>query len=179
MHEVDDFFDRYIRNNLYPAVECTLKTPTLYACAMLLFSYTEIVGGHLTGNLGEREHGKRNFDAFLKYMGKDYAKISQEVDLYSCLRSGLVHESEPNVQYALWKVDSVDKKKVAIVYTDEPSEMVSVDVRAYFLHFKEAIERLYIELNSSQKNPDLYSNFISCRRKMYEKYLIKEDSKSP
>ena len=64
-YEVEDFFERHIKNNLYPAVRCTLKKGTQFACAQLLCSYTEIMGGHISGNLGKRYHGTKNFNTFL------------------------------------------------------------------------------------------------------------------
>jgi len=65
---IDSFYERYIYKNLYPAVEKTLTKGTQYSCALLLFSYTEMVGSHITGNCTKRNLGRKNFEVFSNFI---------------------------------------------------------------------------------------------------------------
>src|SRR5208337_4728892 len=63
-----------------------------FLVALGLSSYTEIVGGLVTGNLRNLGCSKKNYEAFLNYMGSDYVTLQNTIDLYTRVRCGLVHE---------------------------------------------------------------------------------------
>jgi len=175
-YEIDSFYDRYIYKNLYPAVEKTLTKGTKYSCALLLFSYTEMVGSHITGNCTKRNLGKKNFEAFLKYMGKPYCELVEKfpnVNFYDLLRNGLAHEIEPKGQYGLWLTEQPDDKKIGIAYSHE-GKIVNVNLQEYFRDFKIGMDKLYKELKSGLDNVEVFSNFINCRRQTYDRYIIKK-----
>lgn len=176
-YEVEDFFERHIKNNLYPAVRCTLKKGTQFACAQLLCSYTEIMGGHISGNLGKRYYGTKNFNTFLEYMDPRYLELSKKINLYDVIRNGLVHEAEPKKQFLI-QLSKSNPKRIGIEYYDKPSIIINFHLREYFRDFKTGINKLCSQLKQPYQNLEIYSNFINCRRRTYEKYLIEKGVRS-
>lgn len=63
-----------------------------FLVALGLSAYTEIIGGLVTGNLRNPGSGKKNYEAFLSYMGSHYVTLQDTIDLYTGVRCGLVHE---------------------------------------------------------------------------------------
>ncbi len=63
-----------------------------FLVALGLSVYTEIMGGLVTGNLKDPHWSKRNYKAFLPYLGSYYVNLDNQIDLYSRVRCGLVHE---------------------------------------------------------------------------------------
>ncbi|TLX83344.1 MAG: hypothetical protein E6K98_04910, partial [Thaumarchaeota archaeon] len=64
--EIFDPFFNYQVKWMFAGIEGTLeKDHAAYTCALALSTYTEIMGGLVTGNLKEeRGHSKKNYEAF-------------------------------------------------------------------------------------------------------------------
>ena len=87
-------------------IEQCIKARANYSVALLLMTYTEILGGLLTGNLGLVGHSKSNFNkgisqlAWVDDLGyyKNFRAVVKEkgewkkYDIYKLVRCGLVHE---------------------------------------------------------------------------------------
>jgi hypothetical protein len=89
-------FDTYFGTllaSMYSGIESTMKKESTYSCALLLSSYTEVIGGIISGNLKDPSSGMRkNYETFLEYLGGHYVALNQKYDLYTNVRNKLVHE---------------------------------------------------------------------------------------
>ena len=127
-----------LKSNIYDSVDATLHPSTKYSCAILLSVYTEIMGGHLTGNmLKEWGHSQKNYDAFLKYMNQKHSEIIK-FDVYKRVRVGLVHHYEPQGQYVIVLRDKITSQS-GIELTDNGKIMI-FNLREYFRDFKNGFE---------------------------------------
>ena len=174
-YEIDSFYERYFYRNLYPAVKKTLVKGTQYSCALLLFSYSEMVGSHITGNCNKRNKGRTNYEKFLEYMGESYCELFKKfpnVNFYDRLRNGLAHEIEPKGQHGVWLTEKPSENRNGIEYVDD-ADLVNVHLQEYFRDFKIGMDKLYQELKTG-KNIEVLSNFINCRRQNYDRYITEE-----
>jgi len=72
----DSFFDIQVKW-MYAGIEATMaKKESYHTCALILSTYTEIMGGLVTGNL-RKEYGesRKNYEAFLPYLGQKYVNL--------------------------------------------------------------------------------------------------------
>jgi hypothetical protein len=87
-----EVFDEYIFGFMRSDIQAAINGNANYLAALGLVSYTEVLGGLVTGNLGLDRHSGRNFNAFIPYLGKDYEALQQaNINLYNVVRCGLVH----------------------------------------------------------------------------------------
>ena len=86
-------FDEYIFGFMRADIDAAVRGNANYLAALGLVTYTEVLGGLRTGNLGIRGKSAANFNAFLPYLGNDYVKLKHErnIDIYDLVRCGLVH----------------------------------------------------------------------------------------
>jgi hypothetical protein len=85
-------FDEYIFGFMRSDIAAAVRGKANYLAALGLVSYTEVLGGLRTGNLGLKFHSKKDFEAFIPYLGKEYESLlAREIDLYDIVRCGLVH----------------------------------------------------------------------------------------
>ena len=85
-------FDEYIFGFMRADIDAAIRGNANYPAALGLVSYTEVLGGLRTGNLGLRNHSSKNFNAFLPYLRKEYLDYARKnIDLYDLVRCGLVH----------------------------------------------------------------------------------------
>lgn len=112
----DLYFQNQIRTFMYAGIEETMKRKeSFHLCALALSVYTEVLGGLVTGRLKVRGSERTNYEAFLPYLGDEYVKLDREMklhnmQLYSLVRSKLVHEFSPKPSYAIWHGDMKPKK---------------------------------------------------------------------
>lgn len=86
------FFDEYVFGFMRSDIHAAIRGEANYLAALGLATYTEVLGGLRTGQLGVQGQGRANFDAFLPYLGRDYEDlVAKGVDLYGWVRCGLVH----------------------------------------------------------------------------------------
>lgn len=87
------FFDEYVFGFMCNDIDAAIRGRANFLAALGLVSYTEVLGGLVTGNAGKRGCAAENFRAFLPYLGSDYQALETKgVDLYDTVRCGLVHQ---------------------------------------------------------------------------------------
>ena len=101
MNLCDLFFDNQVKW-MCSGIEATMNSKeSIYTCALALSTYTEIMGGLVTGNLKQEGKSRSNFEAFLPYLGDKYVELDNLIktqyrdnlrNLYTAVRSKLVHE---------------------------------------------------------------------------------------
>ena len=85
-------FDEYIFGFMRSDIDAAIRGNANYLAALGLVSYTEVLGGLRTGELGLRGRSAANFSAFIPYLGKDYEDLQKRgIDVYDTVRCGLVH----------------------------------------------------------------------------------------
>ncbi len=85
-------FDKYILGWMRQDIDTALGCQANKLAALGLVTYTEILGGLRTGNLGDDTRNQANFNSFFEYLGKEYQKlISGNADIYHRIRCKLVH----------------------------------------------------------------------------------------
>ena len=89
---IDDFFKEYIFGFMLGDIKVAIENGLNFLAALGLMEYTEILGGLVTGNLRKKGNAKKNFIAFLSYMGQYYIDLDAEINLYEKVRCGLSHE---------------------------------------------------------------------------------------
>jgi len=87
------FFDEYVFGFMRNDIDAAVRGNANFLAALGLVSYTEVLGGLVTGNVGKRGCAAENFRAFLPYLGTDYQTFEAKgVNLYDTVRCGLVHQ---------------------------------------------------------------------------------------
>jgi hypothetical protein len=157
------FFDKFIRTNLYEAVDATLKESTKYSCALLLAAYTEMLGGVVSGNLLKKYHGRQNFSSFLEYMGNVYSEINDRIDVSDYMRNGLIHEFEPKKRYTIEISDDDSGNKVGIEY-HENLKILRINLREYYRDFKKGVDKFHDEVQGPNMKIEKMDNLVQCVR---------------
>jgi hypothetical protein len=104
-----DYFQHFIFGFIYHDIERCVEARANYVVALALLSYTEFIGGLISGRLGLKDKGvpTSNFNEALQYFPKEYAslnaslkieykddngKTQTEQGIYALFRCGMVHE---------------------------------------------------------------------------------------
>ena len=95
-------FDEYIFGFMRSDINAATRGKANYLAALGLVTYTEVLGGLLTGNLGLRGTSKDNFKAFIPYLGQDYVLTERKLDIYEFVRCGLVHNYFIKGDSSIW-----------------------------------------------------------------------------
>ena len=160
------FFKEYIFGVMYNDIRRTIdKAKANFLVALGLFSYTEIMGGFVTGHLRDFRWSKRNFEAFLPYLGTYYNNLNQQIDLYTRVRCGLVHEYfiKGRFMIAIKCMHAcIDQENRRGVYYDRKLDHIIVAVENYFQDFKAGVQRFYEILKSD--NPEAVRKFMNAVR---------------
>ena len=159
MYAIESYFDRFVKGEMYHSVEGLLTRETRISCALLLATYTEVIGGLMTGNLLKDRHSKVNFTHFIKKMGKSYEDVDSKVNLFKRMRSGLVHEFAPKKQFIVWLTESEQDGRCGVEYYDG-SDVLNIHLREYYRDWKKVVESYYDELMAGT-NPKLTVNFLN------------------
>jgi hypothetical protein len=149
-------FNQYFGTQLswiYAGIESTMKKESSHSCALLLSTYTEVLGGLVTGNLRERGEERKNFEAFLPYLGDYYVELHKKIDLYSTVRSKFVHEFSLRPSYVIWVNEkTTDRKGI-----ESMNNHLNFHIREYYRDFKKGIENYKKDLVNSN---ELFARFI-------------------
>ena len=159
MYAVESYFDRFVKGEMYHSIEALLTRETRISCALLLATYTEIIGGLMTGNLLKDNNSKVNFTHFIKKMGQPYEDVDIKVNLHKRMRCGLVHEFAPKKQFIVFLTESAQDGRCGVEYFDE-SDVLNIHLREYYRDWKEVVESYYSEL-MAMTNPDLTVKFLN------------------
>ena len=144
----DLFFNQFLGMPLsimYFGIESTMKKESIHACALLLSTYTEVLGGLITGNLHDNHSMRDNYEKFLEYLGEHYVVLNEKYDLYSNVRSKLVHEFAPRPSYMILISDVPNSNTFGIEVTNGH---LNINLREYYRDFKNGIDNYRIQFGS-------------------------------
>jgi len=163
------FFGYFVRGCMYSDMETAIEGGASTLAALGLSVYTEILGGLVTGKLGEDGQHRQNFEAFLTcYMGKPYRElvIRKEVNIYRLVRCGLVHEYslKGGAQGVMVVMDEPHDRKCGIFFEDVEEEgnqilCMRFSVPRYFYDFKKGANRYQRQLVAAH-DLELIKNFM-------------------
>jgi len=154
-----DSFFYYQVSMMYDGIEILLERGKAHhLCALALVTYTEVMGGLVTGEL-KKEFGasKSNFEAFLPYLGEKYVKLNEKHNIHKNVRSKLVHEFAPRQSHGIWFTKKPLDIRIGIEYI---GEHLNFHLREYHRDFKKGVEKYKSELEHYKKNPEILGNFI-------------------
>ena len=149
-------FNHYFGNQIswmYAGIENTMKKESAHSCALLLSTYTEVLGGLITGSLRKRGKERENFVAFLPYLGDYYVELHQKLDLYSTVRSKFVHEFSLRPSYVIL----VNKKMTDRKGIESINDHLNFYILEYYRDFKKGVERYKKDLVNQN---ELFGRFI-------------------
>jgi hypothetical protein len=180
-----DLYFQYQIRYMYAGIESTMTNEAVHLCVLGLSVYTEVLGGLVTGNLRVRRNERKNYESFLPYLGDPYVELDREMklhrmNLYTVVRSKLVHEFSPRPSWAYWINETIAEKpgieyqfgdsirldghydKQAINYPT--LEHLSFNIKEYYRDFKAGIAKYYLELKTEMKRGvferPLFNNFM-------------------
>lgn len=97
-------FDQYVCTFIFTDIERSIRAKTNFLTALGLMTYTEFIGGLISGNGGKSGNARLNFYEAYNRLGQEYVRFDQEIrsrfrnrkrkprDFYDIVRCGLVHE---------------------------------------------------------------------------------------
>ena len=97
-------FDHYVKGFIFTDVERSIRAKTNFLTALGLVSYTEFIGGLMSGNAGQAGHSRASFNEAYRRLGPAYIAFDNEIgrrfhdrrrkprSVYDIVRCGLVHE---------------------------------------------------------------------------------------
>lgn len=173
--QIIDYFDEYIFGFIFHDIEQCIHAKANYVIALALLSYTEYMGGLITGNLGESDKSKENFNKALEYFkcddgGNYYTDFqviytdknneSRKADIYKIFRCGLVHEYFVKGDSFVHNEPSyLPKEDKGIGFVDiKGQKRLRFHCNAYFRDFRNAVMKYY-KLLVIDKDPNLLNNF--------------------
>lgn len=143
------FFDTNLGRQLswmYSGIESVMKKESAHACALLLSTYTEVLGGFVTGDLKNPKMMRRNYESFLPYLGQHYVLLHKKYDLYGIVRNKLVHEFSPRPSYIIWVRDSPQKDLFGVEIVDGN---LNFNLQEYYRDFRNGIMKYRNEFNTN------------------------------
>ena len=148
---IDVFFREYVFGYMYNDIERAIKEAKAnFLVALGLSVYTEVMGGLVTGHLKDSGWSKKNYKAFLPYLGSQYVALDERLNLFRRVRCGLVHEFFVK-GHAMIATTFSDDKLPGIVYT-ERHDHLTIAVEHYFRDFKNGVQQYHDELKSGDKD---------------------------
>ena len=173
--EIYDLFFEHQVKLMYAGIENTMeKKETLYTCALALSTYTEVMGGLVTGNLRKRNNSNSNYTAFLTYLGKRYVNLNdklkeQKSSIHEIIRSKLVHEFALRESHVIMNSEkpSEDKIGIEISFFNNQITQIGIFVKEYYRDFKNGVKKYYRDLAVSAHEPPctngqiLFVNFMN------------------
>ncbi len=85
---IDLFFKEYIFGFMYNDIRRTIDKAN-FLVALGLSTYTEIMGGFVTGHLQDPRWSRKNYEVFLPYLGTYYEELNHQIGLYTRVRCGI------------------------------------------------------------------------------------------
>ncbi|HJU13636.1 MAG TPA: hypothetical protein VJ792_04195 [Candidatus Nitrosotalea sp.] len=162
----DKHFGRQLKS-MYEAIDAMLDLKIAHPCALLLSTYTEVMGGLVTGKLKDAKAMRGNYEAFLQYLGASYVELHRKYDLYKHVRNKLVHEFSPRPSYIIWINTQIsDKPGIEIM-----DGHLNIYLREYYRDFKAGVEKYKEGFNL---NPTLINNFQTAIHIDWSDTLIEE-----
>jgi hypothetical protein len=162
-------FDEYIFGFMRGDINAAIDRGAYYLAALGLVSYTEVLGGLLTSNLGVERTSRKNFKAFLPYLGEGYVALEKKgIDVYGDVRCGLVHNyfiKTDSLKGAstIWEADPKSSSPGIVASSKGPT---SFYVNIYARDFFEGATRFRNEILEG-KDPSLATNFEKGMKQIY------------
>lgn len=156
-------FWHYRVQSMYDGIETLFTNKRAYhLIALALSTYTEIMGGLVTGNLKQKGKSKENYEAFLPYLGIKYVKLNEkliekETSLYHAVRSKLVHEFEPRPSYMIVLSEEPLEARIGIEYL---GDHLNFHLREYYRDFKKGVGNYKKELEDCKVNDKILEYFL-------------------
>lgn len=155
---IDYFFNEYVYGFIFSDIDNAIeKAKANFLVALGLSTYTEVMGGLVTGHLQDSGKSKSNYQAFLPYLGQPYVDLDKKIDLYKRVRCGLVHEYFIKGPHAMIALRFDDAKYPGIVYTEKLNH-ITIAIEHYFRDFKSGVESYYDSLKKGEAT--LIENFV-------------------
>jgi hypothetical protein len=136
------FFKERIFGFMYNDLDQAINSARVYFLVALgLSAYTEFMGSLVTGHLKDSRWSKKNYRAFLPYLGPHYVNLDKQIDLYKRVRCGLVHEYFVKGPSMISR-KSTDKNIRGIIYTPI-HDHITLYIKSYFQDFKAGVQKYY------------------------------------
>ena len=144
---VEVYFREFVFGFMYHDIQQTIDLARAnFLVALGLSAYTEVMGGLVTGQLRNPKWSRKNYEAFLPFLGAHYVDLQSQIDLYRRVRCGLVHQYFVKGR-AMIAVKFAREDAPGIVYTSE-FDHISISIERYFQDFKVGVQRYYDILRS-------------------------------
>jgi hypothetical protein len=184
--EIVDYFHEFIFGFIYHDIERCIEAKANYVVALALLSYTEYIGGLISGNLGLKDRGipTSNFNTALEYFPKKYKDINltlqveytdengntqSEKGIYSLFRCGMVHEYFVKGESIVYNEPyGHTKSHIGIIKNGEKLEF---HTNEYFRDFRLAIYKIY-KLLVMDSNPKLMDGFNNSLYRISSRKII-------
>jgi len=187
-----DYFQEYIFGFMYSDLENCIRAKANFAVAALLMSYTENIGGLITGNLGLIGTSKADFSTVLEYFTfvddtrhyKDFKITLKEADqskernftIYEAFRCGLIHEYFPKLPCIIHNnADDVahyvesDAGIGWIIHKGQKT--LRFHTNAYYRDFKNAVDKVFRQV-FIQNDPGITTNIEKSLGRIFSRKLI-------
>ncbi len=183
---IADFIHTYIEGFIYNDIERCIKAEASHVVALALLSYTEFIGGLISGNLGKNGSATENFRRALKLFPEEYGKVDSSIQLqyvdkgklrtrktgiYEVFRCGLVHEYFIKGHALIYNnPDGHTDEHIGILIKEEliefpetgldpyPSRYLEFHTNEYFRDFKLAVGKI-LKLLLIDKDEKLLKGF--------------------
>ena len=160
---VDGFFRVVVEGCMFHDIDAAIERKANLLAALGLSSYTEVLGGLVTGHLREEGKASSNYRAFLPYLGPQYVNLNNRYDLYKRIRCGLVHEYFIKGSSTV-RMESGGPLNCGIIFHGQECHFV---VKKYYRDLKEGIACYRQQLGT---NGDLFARFRQSIRPKGAKY---------
>jgi hypothetical protein len=196
--QIVDYFRQFIHGFIFNDIENCIKCRANYVVALALLSYTEYLGGLISGNLGLNK-SKQSFEKALQFFPKKYKELDSsltvqytdekgvlriEHGIYTLLRCGMVHEYFPKGMVTIYNDPSgQERKHIGILKKEyqtkfheslamEPysNKVIEFHTNEYFRDFKAAVNRILNGL-ILDKNGDLLTGFNNSLDRIYSRTI--------
>ncbi len=191
--DIVDYFREVISGFIYHDIERCIEARANYIVALALLSYTEYIGGLISGNLGLNGKRRDNFNEALEYFPEkekyqeidsklkieyidEKGQTKSDTGIYSLFRCGMIHEYFIKA-FSATKVNNNpdgycrdDRIGIQIeTAANDSDKRLVFYTNEYFRDFRLAVDKLY-KLLVLDSNPELMKGFnesldrISARR---------------
>ncbi len=186
--EIIYHFHKFILGFIYHDIERCIEARANYVVALALLSYTEYIGGLISGHLGLKDKGivQTNFEEALKYFPNEYKQVDssiviqyidedgqpildkkgnpkQDKGIYRLFRCGMVHEYFIKGFLTTMVNNNPDgytkEKRIGIeTVLEDSSKRLIFYTNEYFRDFKSAVDKIY-KLLIVEENKELLAGF--------------------
>ena len=154
INTIDDHFKEFIFGFMLSDLKVAIEQGLNFLAALSLMSYTEILGGYVTGKLKTRGNSGRNFKAFLPYLGDYYVDLDDRIGIYERVRCGLTHE-----YFIKGNASVVTKSNFSRgIFYNEDDDKIYFIAQNYYKDLKKAIEKYHNEI-INEENQELIRKF--------------------